>query len=175
MMEDRMTLAALNTLDPMPTKDAPVRVHMLPVQSRRHTPIPRAYSRPTTPSTVLVAEDDPDSRQLVVEALREEGYQVIEVQDGRQLSRCLSDMKGKLCPRPDLVISDIRMPGHTGLDVLAALRESDWAMPVILITAFGDQETHEEAHRLGAATVLNKPFDLEDMVDAVRSIVPARM
>ena len=171
-----MTTAALEILDPGTTKDARIRVHGLASpRPRRRVPVARTHSQPIAPSTVLVAEDDADSRRLVVDALQGEGYRVIEVENGRQLAKCLADMKGKLCPRPDLVISDIRMPGHTGLDVLAALRESDWAMPVILITAFGDHQTHEEARRLGAATVLNKPFDLDDMVDAARSIVPARL
>jgi CheY-like chemotaxis protein len=133
------------------------------------------------PTRVLVAEDDADAREMLVEALREEGYQVIEVENGRQLAKCLVKPYGHTCPRPDVVISDIRMPGHTGLEVLAALRESDWAMPVILVTAFGDEDTHEEARRLGAAEearrlgaalVVDKPCSVELMVHAVRNTVP---
>jgi CheY-like chemotaxis protein len=124
------------------------------------------------PTRVLVAEDDADAREMLVEALREEGYQVIEVENGRQLAKCLVKPYGHTCPRPDVVISDIRMPGHTGLEVLAALRESDWAMPVILVTAFGDEDTHEEARRLGAALVVDKPCSVELMVHAVRNTVP---
>ena len=121
---------------------------------------------------ILIAEDEVVLRESLAELLTEEGYQVIEVENGRQLAECLVKPRGHSCPRPDLVISDIRMPGHTGLEVLAALRESDWAMPVILVTAFGDKDTHEEARRLGAALVVDKPCSVELMVHAVRDTVP---
>jgi FixJ family two-component response regulator len=58
------------------------------------------------------------------------------------------------------------------LELLADLRKSDWLLPVILITAFGDESVHDEGTRLGAAMVLDKPFDLEDLVDAVKTLVP---
>ena len=70
------------------------------------------------------------------------------------------------------MISDIKMPGLSGLDLLDTLRRSDWAMPVILITAFGDRETHDEAIRLGAVRVFDKPFELDDLVETALRIVP---
>jgi DNA-binding NtrC family response regulator len=120
---------------------------------------------------VLVAEDDDAMRQMLVETLREVGYVVIEVRNGKQLADCVLHPES-ICPRPDLVISDVRMPGRTGLDVLASLRASDWTMPVIMITAFGDAVTHAEAMRLGAIMVMDKPFDMDTLVDAVQSIAP---
>jgi DNA-binding response OmpR family regulator len=54
----------------------------------------------------------------------------------------------------------------TGLDVLTELRWDDWAIPVILITAFGDEDTHAEGERLGAAAVFNKPFDIDSLCKA---------
>jgi DNA-binding NtrC family response regulator len=67
------------------------------------------------------------------------------------------------CRPPDVLVSDVRMPGLGGLDVLRGLRHCEWANPVILITAFGDEATHLEAVRLGAAAVLDKPFDVDDL------------
>jgi DNA-binding NtrC family response regulator len=67
----------------------------------------------------------------------------------------------------DLIITDVRMHGVTGLEILAGLRENDWSTPVILMTAFGDAELHAEAMRLGALAVLDKPFEL----DALRTLV----
>ncbi len=124
-------------------------------------------------STVLIAEDDGDMRALLAVDLRTSGYDVVEVKNGRDLLRAIETgvVAGDRV-QPDLIVSDIRMPGSTGLEVLRALRTSDWAMPVILITAFGDPETHEEARRLGAATVLDKPFDLQTLRHAVSDIVP---
>lgn len=59
----------------------------------------------------------------------------------------------------------------SGLDVLAELRRQDTTTPVILITAFGDPDTHLEAHRLGAVLVLSKPFEMDDLRVVVRSLV----
>lgn len=118
---------------------------------------------------VLLAEDDDEMRRLLSEELSAAGYRLTEVRDGRQLLACLRQPN---FPEPDLVISDIRMPGVTGLEVLRQLREHDWVMPVILITAFGDRQTHEQARDLGAATVLNKPFDVDELIYAAESIVP---
>jgi CheY-like chemotaxis protein len=124
---------------------------------------------------VLLADDDPDMRQMIARRLRRAGYRVKEVADGGQLLKHLGNEKlRRLYEEPDLVISDIRMPGLSGLEVLGILRQADWAMPVILITAFGDRQTHDDARRLGAATLLDKPFELDDLMYAVRSILPPR-
>jgi CheY-like chemotaxis protein len=125
---------------------------------------------------VLVAEDDYEMRRVVAAALREAGYQVFEVSDGDELERFLRT--GRVDKQPlavDLIVSDIRMPGTSGLTALADLRSEDWATPVILITAFGSPQTYREARRLGAATLLDKPFELDELVHAVRSIVPPRL
>ena len=122
---------------------------------------------------ILVADDDPEMREMLAEELRASGYEVLLAKDGGQLREMLHG-KGikRIDPEPDLIVSDIRMPGKSGLEVLEALRTSNWAMPVVLITAFGTPETHAEAKRLGANVILDKPFDLDDLVAAVRRVVP---
>ncbi len=147
-------------------------------RSRRNEQLVSQGGVPSMSSTlcwpkVLVAEDQPAMRQLLSSSLRAVGYDVIELPDGASL---WSELRGVLddldSPRdPDLVISDIRMPGLDGLEVLARLRATDWATPVILITAFGTDETIREARRLGATLVLNKPFDIDDLIAAARSLV----
>ncbi len=125
---------------------------------------------------VLLAEDDADMRILVSGALARQGYEVMEAKDGTELLELV--VSGYLPQRPggpDLIISDVRMPGWTGLDILAGLRKQDWAMPVILMTAFGDAQTHREADRLGAVTMLDKPFDIEDLVNVATKVVPPRL
>jgi len=129
-----------------------------------------------TPSMlrVLVAEDDHEMRCLIASALRDDGCDVLEARDGRELFEILAAMSppaGRLEP-PDIIVSDIRMPGPSGLDGLAMLRQSTWSVPVIVITAFGDLATHDEARRLGAAIVLDKPFDLDVLRTAVISLAP---
>jgi DNA-binding NtrC family response regulator len=98
-------------------------------------------------------------RRLLVSTLRKQHCEVIEVASGSQLwDLALAD---ELCV--DLILSDVRMPCRSGLQVLAALRQLGRTTPFILITGFGDRETHAEAHRLGALTVFNKPFELDEL------------
>jgi DNA-binding NtrC family response regulator len=123
---------------------------------------------------LLVAEDDPEMRRLLCERLRRDGFDVVEAADGTQLleyihTHVLRPARDEQAV--DLVISDVRMPGRTGLDVLADLRTRDWAVPFIVITAFGDRETYGEAQRLGAAAVFDKPFELDDLCTAVINLV----
>ena len=73
---------------------------------------------------------------------------------------------------PDLVVSDVRMPGQTGLDVVRTLRSWGWTTPVILITAFGDESTKCEAQSAGATVLFSKPFDLDDLRTAVQHFLP---
>src|SRR5439155_324566 len=80
-------------------------------------------------------------RRLLVSVLKEDGYEVVEAEDGLALLATIEDTLTVRRERPDafLVVADVRMPGLTGLDVLAILRCANWATPVILITAFGDE------------------------------------
>lgn len=114
---------------------------------------------------MVLAEDDHDLREALALAMRRDGYEVIEVEDGWQLLQYLVSqllLVGDLAS-VDIVISDIRMPGKTGLDVLAGIRWSRHPPPFILVTAFTDVATQVEAVRLGAAALVTKPFTLNQM------------
>jgi CheY-like chemotaxis protein len=115
---------------------------------------------------VLLAEDDFEMRRLLAEALDGDGYRVIEVGSGLQMFDRLRHARGD-AEKPDLIVSDIRMPGLTGLEVLNIIREWGWQVPVILITAFGDRETRDEAFEKGVTAFLNKPFEVDDLRTAV--------
>jgi CheY-like chemotaxis protein len=125
------------------------------------------------PPRVLLAEDDSELRALLASALRGDGYDVVEAEDGAELFGEIAT--GMLRPgrplAPDIVISDIRMPGKSGLEVVAGMRQDDWATPVILITGFGDPQTRAEAARLGVAAIFDKPFDVDDLRTAVLNLV----
>ena len=105
-------------------------------------------------------------RRLLGATLRQDGYIVVEAADGEEMLTALTNAQSG-SDAIDLVVADIRMPRLTGLEVLAKICASDITVPVILITAFGDPVTHERAYELGAAAVLDKPFDLDDL----RSVV----
>ena len=116
------------------------------------------------PTRVLVAEDDSDFRRLVACVLERDGHEVTAVADGRSLRQEI-DVDGH-CPR-DAVVTDVCMPGATGLDVLWSLRDEDKAPPIILMSAFADDSVHLQARRWGAFAVFEKPFDIDDLRTAV--------
>ena len=123
---------------------------------------------------VLVAEDDADMRRLVATVLRMAGHKVVEAKDGMEvLDRLESTIWSERPDLFDVIVSDIQMPGLSGLDVLASLRCAYWNTPVVLITAFGDDETRAEALDLGAAAVLDKPLDPTSLRAAVLTAVSA--
>ena len=118
---------------------------------------------------ILLAEDDADLRQLLASELAADGYEVEEVADGRQFADWLArwsdpDERDDSC---HVIISDIRMPGHSGLDILARLHRLQSKLPVIIITAFGDSATRRLAASLGAVAVFGKPFDVDDLRTAI--------
>jgi CheY-like chemotaxis protein len=119
---------------------------------------------------VLLAEDDQDLRVLLATVLRADGYEVLEAGNGAELFDFVAFglMGGQAQRSFDLIVSDIEMPGYTGLEVLDGIRDACIGIPVILITAFGDSEKHRVAERLGAR-LLDKPFDLADLEQAVEA------
>jgi CheY-like chemotaxis protein len=122
---------------------------------------------------ILLAEDDADLRLLLAAALAMDGHHITQAADGTEVLEQLAATLGE--PEPvagfDLIISDIRMPGWSGLDVLAGLRQYPVVPPVVLITAFGGDRLHATARRLGAVATLDKPFDLYQL----RAIVDAAL
>ncbi len=122
---------------------------------------------------ILLAEDDREMCRLVAMVLNKEGYDVTMCNSGINLvSHLTADALNVGGDHFDLVISDIRMPGISGMEVLEGLKGSVDGPPVILITAFGDAETHAAADRLGAVAVLDKPFNMDALVRVVRSALP---
>jgi len=76
-------------------------------------------------------------------------------------------LSGDESRRPDVIISDVRMPGLTGLEILAGLRQANWPTAIVLMTAYPSPETRQEAERLGADAFFAKPFDIDDLMTAV--------
>lgn len=120
---------------------------------------------------VLLAEDDPEMRALLAQSLAEAGATVDLACDGNAMRERLAALDADALP--DVVISDVRMPGWSGLDVLRWLSVNHPQIPVILITAFGGQETHERARQLGAVAVYDKPLDVAELRRAVLGMVRA--
>lgn len=112
-------------------------------------------------------------RAVLALRLRQQGYQVTECCNGAELiaelGSYLGDSAAKSEKQPvDLIISDIRMPGIFGSSVVEGGTECGNFPPTILITAFGDAETHAKARQSGVAAVIDKPFDMNDLLGKVR-------
>src|SRR5438552_788989 len=101
-------------------------------------------------------------RWLLSELLRQEGFAVRAFPDGAPLIAALEALArdGSV---PDLIVSDVHMPGQGGIAVVMAARRLGFAVPIILVTAFEDDETHQAVRRLGCAAVLDKPFDVREL------------
>lgn len=110
-------------------------------------------------------------RELLAWALLDAGYDVDAAPDGADLCNRLARHLLHTDSRPvDLVISDIRMPGYSGLDVIKGLRNVDRLPPTILITAFGDEENHRQAEEIGVL-LLDKPFEIDELLARVREVL----
>jgi DNA-binding response OmpR family regulator len=120
---------------------------------------------------VLLAEDDRELRRMLAAELRKDGFIVEEAASGFELLEHLGDsaVRNRVI---DLIVTDIQLPGVSGLVVVEGLRSARRATPIILITAFGDAKTHARATRLGAQ-LLDKPFDLDDFRACARGLVSA--
>ena len=116
---------------------------------------------------VLIADDNADMREYLTHLLVTSGYEVTGVPDGRQ---ALETIRFQL---PDLVISDVMMPGVDGLQLLAALRNDPRAaaLPVLLLSARAGQEASVEGLLAGADDYLVKPFAAAEFLARVRANV----
>ncbi len=112
---------------------------------------------------ILIVDDEVNARTALVELLRDEGYAAESAADAFKALGKVADFA------PDLVVTDLKMPGMDGLQLLAKLREGDPDLPVIVMTAFGEVETAVKAMRSGARDYLSKPVNVGEL-----SVVVAR-
>jgi CheY-like chemotaxis protein len=119
---------------------------------------------------VAVAEDNDEMRRLLADVLKKEGYDVTACASGDELLDALLRMQAE-GTLPDLIVSDLRMPGTSGFGVLEKMLASNVHVPVILVSAFCNERTLNEAARLGAVCVLSKPFDMDVLRNAVLCVL----
>lgn len=114
---------------------------------------------------VLIVDDEASLRTLVRANLEVDGLEVSEAVDGIEAMRMLAESQ------PDLILLDIMMPGKDGIEVLEDLAADEKlkGIPVILLTAKGEQEDLEKGAALGARGHITKPFDPEQMVRTVKA------
>ena len=120
------------------------------------------------PARILVVDDERSIRELLAIVLRREGYEVLLADCGRTAIDALEHEP------VDLLISDIKMPDLSGVDVLRAAKKIDQDILGIMITAFASTDTAVEAMRLGACDYLSKPFDIDLLKMKVREKIENR-
>ena len=139
----------------------PARPHAAPLSPGGHEPQPIDES-------ILVVDDDPLVRDLLVKFMSRRGYRVVGVKDGYDALRLVDETP------PDVVLLDMVMPGMAGIEVLQALRAKEYPGGVIIMTGSHNEELLEEAWALGPQEVLVKPIDLERLLTAIQLVLVCR-
>jgi len=116
-------------------------------------------------SEIWIAEDDRSLRWVMEKAIRREEIQVRSFENGEDLLDALAE------GQPEIIISDIRMPGMDGLELLQRIHADHPEMPIIITTAHSDLDSAVAAYQSGAFEYLPKPFDLEELVDVARRAI----
>jgi putative two-component system response regulator len=123
--------------------------------------------RATWPARILIADDEPVARRLLRRVLEPAGYEVLESASGKEALACARS------DRPDLLILDIDMPDMDGIEVCRAIKSDPdtHLTPVIHITGLTDRTQRLEALEAGSDEFLGKPFDIEELLIRVRSLL----
>lgn len=114
---------------------------------------------------ILIAEDDPFTREGLIEIFRMEGYTVIAAEDGIQALEYFRTEK------PDFLCLDIMMPGKNGYDVCKTVRKEDQRIPVLFLSAKSEEIDKVLGLELGADDYISKPFGVKEIVARVRAIL----
>jgi len=115
--------------------------------------------------TILIVDDEPNYQIVLSEFLRDEGFETLTADNGQQAMGLLKDND------VDLVLTDMQMPGMDGFALLQAVKEQHSALPVIMITAYGEVEKAVRAMQLGAFNYLTKPFNNDELLACVNKAV----
>jgi two-component system, NtrC family, response regulator AtoC len=118
-------------------------------------------------AAILVVEDEAKMRRLLELQLGEEGFSVDSAADAETgLQRLVRN-------KPDLVVTDLRLPGMSGLEFLQAAKRANAALPVVVMTAYGTVESAVEAMKFGASNYVTKPFSFDELVLVIRKELDA--
>ncbi|MBU0675919.1 MAG: sigma-54 dependent transcriptional regulator [Proteobacteria bacterium] len=115
--------------------------------------------------TVLIVDDEPNYRLILSELLQDEGYEVFTADCGEKAMETIKETD------LDLVITDMRMPGMSGMELLKELKIFNQELPVIMITAFGEVEIAVAAMQAGAYNYLTKPFNNDELLVSIKKAV----
>ena len=119
---------------------------------------------------ILIADDESKIRRLTAKGLERAGFDTISAADGLEAMKLLERAAEGHAPFPDLLVLDLMMPGLSGLELLARIRER-WKTPVIMLTARDEPPVKMSAFREGADDYLTKPFLMEELEARIRAVL----
>jgi DNA-binding response OmpR family regulator len=115
---------------------------------------------------ILVAEDEPLMLMAIEAKLKNEGFEVVTAVDGREALKTLETFV------PDLIITDILMPYASGLELISIVKsDSARKVPIIVLSALGQEDTVMEAFQLGADDFITKPFNPTELTVRVKRLL----
>lgn len=117
----------------------------------------------TVKDALLIAEDEPDLCEQLVELLSPLGCSILTAKDGKEMLTKAEDASNGIVA----ILSDIKMPIMTGLDVLRELRLKKIETPIVFLTGYSSKDLVVEALRLGAMDFMEKPFDYDELKSVV--------
>ncbi len=117
---------------------------------------------------ILIIEDDEEMRSLLEDYLEEEGFEINSVGNGSEAFRIL------VREIFDVVITDIRMPGLTGLEIIPGVRKLQPETSIIVITAIGSEEVHQKAIQRGADSYLEKPLRFQELGRMIHELLSSK-
>ena len=120
-----------------------------------------------TITSVLVIDDNADLAENIAEILEDLGVDVRLARDANEALACFDERAWSL------VVTDVRMPGLNGIELLAKLKERSPGTPVLVMTGYADRDTVTRAHESGALAVVNKPLDLDAFLELVERVAAA--
>ena len=144
------------------------RVVQLPAKPPSSLRVSGRVAVADTGETILVVDDEPLIRDLLVQFLSLRGYRALGVKDGSDALAMVEQAP------PDLILLDLFLPGMDGAEALRQLRQRDYAGGVILITGSHDEDTLDEAWALGPQEVIGKPIDLEQLLTSIQLVLVCR-
>jgi CheY-like chemotaxis protein len=124
--------------------------------------------------SILVVDDEPDVANLFRQRFRHEARQGTFVMHfATSGAEALDRLSGEIRPRLAAVLSDINMPGMDGLLLLGEIKQRRPDLPVMMVTAYGDDERRRRASELGAAEFITKPVDFDQLKEQLRQLPTA--
>jgi CheY-like chemotaxis protein len=119
-----------------------------------------------THTRVLIADDDPDTLELIELAVQAPGVEIYTATDGLELIELIAE-----CETLDLIVTDIDMPWIEGVQVLASIREAELETPVLVVTGLDRPGLTQTVARMRNAMLLRKPFEIADLRRAIAALL----